>query len=290
MDRARDGAAWPNAESSRLVESRPHRWHVQVAGEEGPVLLLLHGTGAATHSWRDLLPRLARTHRVVAPDLPGHGFTRLGSRRRSSLSAMVEDVWTLCDTLDLSPSAVIGHSAGAAIGVGMALARPGIDHVIGLNAALGEFDGPAAFLFPTMARLLAATPLVPATLAGIITATGGAERLLDATGSRIDADGKRFYRQLIARPSHVEGAIEMMAQWSTRCVRERLPDLAVRAIFLYGENDRTVPPGISRDCAALAARGRAISLGPLGHLAHEEAPEAVAETIRGLLAEPVTGR
>ncbi len=289
MDRAREAEGWPNAEASRFVESRPHRWHVQVAGA-GPALLLLHGTGAATHSWRDLLPLLARTHTVVAPDLPGHGFTRLGTRRRSSLSAMVEDVWTLCDTLDLKPSAVIGHSAGAAIGLGMAQARPGIDNVIGLNAALGEFDGPAAFLFPTMARMLAATPFVPATISGLITATGGADRLLDATGSRIDAAGKRFYRRLIARPSHVEGAIEMMAQWSTRSVRDRLPDLEARASFLYGEGDRTVPPKISRDCAALARHGRAISLGPLGHLAHEEAPQAVAETVLGLLAAPVTGR
>ena len=48
------------------------RWHVQVAGD-GPVLLLLHGTGAATHSWRDLLPLLAERFTVVAPDLPGHG-------------------------------------------------------------------------------------------------------------------------------------------------------------------------------------------------------------------------
>lgn len=276
-------AGWPNAGASRHVDCPPHRWHVQVAGA-GPVLLLLHGTGAATHSWRDLLPILAQRHTVVAPDLPGHGFTRLGTRRRSSLPAMAEDVGRLCDALSLAPEAVVGHSAGAAIGLGLAMARPGIGHAIGLNAALGEFDGPAAFLFPAMARVLAATPFLPATIAGLISATGGAERLLDATGSRIDAEGRRLYGQLIARPAHVEGAIAMMAQWSTRGVRERLPDLAAQASFLYGEADRTVPPRISRDCAGLARNGQAISLGPLGHLAHEEAPESVSGAILDLLA------
>ena len=49
-------------------------FHCEVAGE-GPVALLLHGTGASTHSFRDLLPWLARRCTVVAPDLPGHGFT-----------------------------------------------------------------------------------------------------------------------------------------------------------------------------------------------------------------------
>ena len=70
----RDGRDWPNREASRFVEAGGLRWHVQQMGR-GPVLLLLHGTGASTHSWRALLPLLAKSFTVVAPDLPGHGFT-----------------------------------------------------------------------------------------------------------------------------------------------------------------------------------------------------------------------
>ena len=54
----RDGRDWPNREASRFVHAAGLRWHVQVMGS-GPVVLLLHGTGAATHSWRDLMPKLA---------------------------------------------------------------------------------------------------------------------------------------------------------------------------------------------------------------------------------------
>ena len=53
-----DGHDWPNRDASRFVEAAGLTWHVQIAGQ-GPVLLLLHGTGASTHSWRDLLPGLA---------------------------------------------------------------------------------------------------------------------------------------------------------------------------------------------------------------------------------------
>jgi magnesium chelatase accessory protein len=60
----RDGGDWPNREASRFVTTRRLRWHVQVAGQ-GPVLLLVHGTGAANHSWRDLLPPLAEHFTVV---------------------------------------------------------------------------------------------------------------------------------------------------------------------------------------------------------------------------------
>ncbi|MFN5717015.1 MAG: alpha/beta fold hydrolase, partial [Bradyrhizobium sp.] len=71
---SRDGTDWPNRNASVFVEAAGIRWHVQRMGE-GPSLLLIHGTGAATHSWRDMLPLLARHFSVVAPDLPGHGFT-----------------------------------------------------------------------------------------------------------------------------------------------------------------------------------------------------------------------
>ena len=69
-----DGLGWPNRDKSQFVDAGGLRWHVQTAGN-GPVMLLIHGTAAATHSWGGLLPLLAARYTVVAPDLPGHGFT-----------------------------------------------------------------------------------------------------------------------------------------------------------------------------------------------------------------------
>ncbi|NBQ74895.1 MAG: alpha/beta hydrolase, partial [Acetobacteraceae bacterium] len=54
----KDGRDWPNRTASRFVEAGGLNWHVQLMGQ-GPCLLLLHGTAAATHSWRDLAPLLA---------------------------------------------------------------------------------------------------------------------------------------------------------------------------------------------------------------------------------------
>ncbi len=64
-----DGADWPNRDASRFVRSGRLLWHVQVLGD-GPDLLLLHGTGASTHSVAALARRLAGRFRVIAPDLP----------------------------------------------------------------------------------------------------------------------------------------------------------------------------------------------------------------------------
>ncbi len=77
----RAGADWPNRDASHFLRGGNTHWHYQRMGS-GPPLMLLHGTGASTHSWRDLLPKLARHHDVIAPDLPGHGFTRAASRHK----------------------------------------------------------------------------------------------------------------------------------------------------------------------------------------------------------------
>ena len=114
-DWSTDGRDWPNREASRFVEAGGLRWHVQIAGS-GPALLLVHGTGASTHSFRDLLPLLAQRFTVVAPDLPGHGFTtRPADPAGFSLPGMAAGVAALLRVLDVAPAVAVGHSAGAAI-------------------------------------------------------------------------------------------------------------------------------------------------------------------------------
>ena len=111
----RDGADWPNRDASRFVEVGGLRWHVQLMGA-GPTLLLVHGAGAATHSWRALMPLLARRFRVIAPDLPGHGFSDPLKARELSLPGMARALGALLRAMDVSPRVVVGHSAGAATG------------------------------------------------------------------------------------------------------------------------------------------------------------------------------
>ena len=97
----RDGRDWPNRAFSRFVEAGGLRWHVQVMGQ-GPVALLLHGTGASTHSFRDLAPLLARQFTVVAPDLPGHGFTAVPSSQEGyTLPGVSAGIGALLDVLGL---------------------------------------------------------------------------------------------------------------------------------------------------------------------------------------------
>ena len=281
-----EGRDWPNRAASRFVDTPRLRWHVQVAGD-GPALLLLHGTGAATHSWRDLLPLLAERFTVVAPDLPGHGFTTGRPAGGLSMPAMARALGELLGVLGLEPQAIVGHSAGAAIGIRMALdgiAAPRA--LVGLGAALLPFPGLGAKLFPGLARLLFVNPLAPRLFARIGRVPGETARFLArSTGSRIDAAGVGFYERLFATPAQCEGAITMMADWDLPALERDLPRLRVPLLLVHGLADRAIPPSGARRAAALVPGAAGQLLPDLGHLLHEERPGEVAAIIRRFVEE-----
>ncbi|GJE83682.1 alpha/beta fold hydrolase BchO [Methylorubrum thiocyanatum] len=287
-DWERDGRDWPHRAASRFVEAAGLRWHVQEFGDrQAPSLLLLHGTGAATHSWRGLAPLFAQRFRVVAPDLPGHGFTDPLPPRRLSLPGMAEAVGGLTAALGLTPRLAIGHSAGAAVLARMCLDRRiAPDLLVAINGALTPFPGFASFLFPGIARMLFLNPVTPKLFAWSAD-RAAVRRLIDGTGSRLDPQGLDLYRRLFTRAGHVSGALGMMANWDLPALARDLPRLDTRTLLVVGGDDKAIKP---EDAFALRARlpsARVELLRGLGHLAHEEAPERVAEIV---LAEAATAQ
>ncbi|MFQ6546464.1 alpha/beta fold hydrolase BchO [Aestuariibius sp. 2305UL40-4] len=278
----KDATDWPLTDHSRIVQSPPHRWHVQEAGT-GPLLLLLHGAGGATQSWRNLFPLLAETHRVVAIDLPGQGFTQLGARQRCGLPPMAQDIATLCAHEGWEPAAYIGHSAGAVLALQLTLLNPEA-RVIGINAALGKFDGVAGWLFPAMAKMLALTPFVPDLFAATAGTPGTVRRLIEGTGSQIGDTGIALYKRLITDRDHVDATLAMMSQWELDDLLAALPSHPAHVTLIAGANDRTVPPAISERAAAQLPHATLHILEHLGHLAHEEDAATIAKLIRDALA------
>lgn len=285
MDWTRDLPGWPLSHLSRRVASRPHRWHVQETGA-GPTLVLLHGAGASTHSFRALIPALAQDHHVVALDLPGHGFTALGTRARSGLAPMAADITALCRSEGWQPHAIIGHSAGAALALQIAqdTAAPP-PRVIGLNAALNRFEGVAGWLFPVLAKLLALNPLTSLFFSAGRNPMARARRLIESTGSHLDDEGLALYARLIGDRTHVEGALQMMAQWDVAGLDAALPRIATPCLLITGENDRAVSPEVSARAATRLPQARHLTLPGLGHLAHEESPVAILDLIRDFCAQ-----
>jgi magnesium chelatase accessory protein len=287
LDWHRDGAHWPHHERSQFVQSGGLHWHVQrFTGprDDAPCAVLLHGTGASTHSWRGLAPLLAQHFQVLSMDLPGHAFTGLppggAGAPQLSLPGMARAVHDLLHKLGCSPALLVGHSAGAAVAIRMAidgLIQPRL--LVGLNAALLPLGGLAGQLFAPAAKLMASAPFVPRLFAWHAQTPAALQRLLDSTGSTLDREGTELYRRLVASPDHAAGALGMMANWDLHAFARDLPRLAVPLLLMVGDQDRTVPPAQGAQVLqrlSPAARGRCVTLPGLGHLAHEEQPALVA--------------
>lgn len=275
-----DGRDWPNRAASRFVSAGGLGWHVQVAGQ-GPVLLLLHGTAAGTHSFRDLMPLLAPHFTVVAPDLPGHAFTSAPPASRLSLPGMAEAVGDLLDVLGMQPVLAAGHSAGAAVLLRMALdGRIAPRSIVSLNGALQPLGERNAAFFSKTAKLLVGLPFVPSLFAWRAQNRSVAERLLTDTGSRIDARGVDFYARLFRHSGHLGAALNMMANWDLMPLLRDLPRLAPDLLLVVGANDRAVPPAQAERVRARLPKARILKLNLLGHLAHEEDPAGIAKVLR----------
>lgn len=278
----RDRASWPHADKSRFVEAGGWLWHVQhfacttPARSEGTVLLL-HGTGASTHSWRTLAPLLAERFDVLAPDLPGHAFTRPAGGKEVTLPAVAEAVAALVRALHVAPTQLVGHSAGAAIALQMCLAGLAgtAARVVSINGALLPLQGPLQQWFSPIAKWLVVNPLVPHLFAWQAANPAVLRRLLASTGSVLDAEGAALYGRLVTDADHAAGALRLMASWHLGPLAEALPRLAVPLVLLAGENDRTVPPEQSLEVLARVPGARRVLLPGLGHLAHEEDARAV---------------
>jgi magnesium chelatase accessory protein len=261
--------------SAETLEVDGLHWRVRRVGD-GPTVLLLHGTGATGASWRELTSYLSADFHVIAPDLPGHGGTELPAAARMSLPGVADSVAGLIRHLGATPTIVAGHSAGAAIGARLTLdghLRPRL--LVGINPALAAMDrGPPRVLAPLVNRI-ATSAFTTRFLARLASQPGRVERVLQASGTRLDARSVEAYRGVASDPRHVAGAMTMMARWDLRPLLADLPRLDVPLLLLLGEADRWIDRGaVERACRDV--RDLRLEVVPgTGHISHEERPDHV---------------
>lgn len=304
----RDGADWPLREHSRFVTRDHLRWHVQhllphpearQAVRPSPAaglskahatqarprhhrIWLLHGTGASTHTWRDVAPILSQHHEVISVDLPGHAFTRGAADEDLTLPGMARALIDLQAVFPVGDSAGasslqadtwIGHSAGAAVALQVMLMQPAITRdVLSLNGALLPWGGRAGSLFMPLARALATNTWTTRFFLWNARRPGTVDALLRDTGSVIDARGHQLYERLAHNEAHLRAVLRMMANWELEPFARQLPQLSGRVTLISSAQDGTVPPSVSARAAALIPGSQLMALPRWGHLGHEEAP------------------
>ncbi len=283
MDWLKEKDYWPNSKESRFSLVQPHHWHIQDSSKNNkslPTILLIHGAGASTHSWRYLYSELKKSFRVIAIDLPGHGFTTLGSRARSSLEKITFDIEALLRDQEIIPDIIVGHSAGAAVSLRLGLNKnPTVKGIVSINGALDNFPGLAGILYPFFAKVLSISPLTVPIFTRMNSSKQNVRRLLERTGSKIDEEGVGYYQQLISDSAHVSGTLSMMAQWDLNQLSNEWKYLKIPTCFLVGGKDQIVPKSVSYQVAKELQNSTVTETSSLGHLMHEEEPVLLAKQI-----------
>ena len=278
------GGAWPNHELGGFVDAAGLRWHIQRSGS-GPNILLLHGFAASTHSWREIIPILARHYSVLAVDLPGHGRTSELPSAQCSVSGLGNMLTVLLDTLDFNPKFVVGHSAGAVILCNMALSHQiNPDVIISVNGAFVPLFGIGSSFISRLGKHFSSRPFLHRILARRAVDHRNVARLLRSTGSHLNRSSVDRYAELLQDPAHVMGALSLMSHWDLEPFIAQLSLLSQPLALIVGSNDKAVP---LKDVFEIMQHVKTATLYPLpglGHLAHEEQPNLVAERILQLIA------
>jgi pimeloyl-ACP methyl ester carboxylesterase len=117
---------FPPVSIKRIEADGVEVFYREAGAPDAPVVLLLHGFPSSSHQYRHLIPRLADRYRVIAPDLPGFGFTEVPAARsyRYSFEALTQTIAAFVDRLQLQRYALYVFDYGAPVGLRLALKHP----------------------------------------------------------------------------------------------------------------------------------------------------------------------
>ncbi|MEU1285093.1 alpha/beta fold hydrolase [Kitasatospora sp. NPDC005856] len=270
----------------------------------GPVVLCLHGEPTWGYLFRDLVRRLAPTHRVVVPDHMGFGKSATPAERTYRLQDHVDNLEALVLDLGLRELTLVLHDFGGPVGMGLAARRPE------LIARVVSVNGPTPFGQPGLGAALAANAAESPWFGWIARAhaDGSLGAVLGELGYTILSTLKLngFQNNALitdtwlaaygaAFPSRAEaaGAIGWAEGFATGAHAFETPGAEARAVLaalpalaLWGTADRTLAAHHFLPLFAEAfPHGRIVELPGVGHYSPEDAPDAVADLVERFLAE-----
>lgn len=255
---------------------------------QGPPLLLLHGTGTAGFSWDPLVARLASDFTCIVPDLPGHGSSSLPvSLDDCGLDGMASALVEVLHRLRLAPVAVVGHSAGAALGARLAQLAPDlVPRLCGVAPALWLSQNPRRQPgWPLVARL-SRSRFLARLLSRAVSSPRAVARIAATTGSDLPPDQLARYTGLARNSRHLHAMLAMMAAWDLGPIQQAARTLTLPVLLVGGDRDPWFPPANVAFQASLFPHAVAETVREAGHFVHETHPDLVAARLRSFIAAP----
>src|SRR4051794_23816848 len=275
------------------IDWREHQRWISVDGRavnvidvgDGPPLLFVHGHSGCWQNWLENIPHFARSHRVIAPDLPGFGASPLPGWRLSirSYGQLLID---FCDALETGAVAIAGNSMGGFISAEVSIAsRPLVSKLVLVSAAgvshARMYVAPAA----TMARMgVAMAPL----------AFRYHERALRRPGLRRRVLGNLFYKpgelrqeltwEFVNTGINSPGLVDAVRGLANYDIIDRLEDVDDPALVVWGRNDLVVPAADALAFHEALPNSELVIFDRCGHLPMAERPVRFNRLLERFLA------
>jgi len=275
---------WPNHSFSREIKTEDLSWHVQVGGNSPKHILMLHGTGSSAHTWGAIFTELSKNYTVIAPDLPGHGFTEFITKKSFSLDELATQLTKLKDALGIEYfDYVIGHSAGATLGLSYALINKQPKKIIGLNPSLISLPSFYHYFIAPLLNPIVTSSFFISILSDLLPHTKIIDGLLDSTKTKLSGEKRALYKTLFNSTDHLNGSMNFMAGTDIANLLEKCKTIESKLIFILTEDDGWIPiinlRGVIRK---YFDRAKVIELKG-GHLFHEGDEVAALKLIQSVL-------
>jgi pimeloyl-ACP methyl ester carboxylesterase len=230
----------PEPARSRIVLRRADVGDVSVfyreAGDpQRPTILLLHGFPTSSHQFRDLIPRLADRYHVVAPDLPGFGFTTAPEGFDYSFARLARTMEAFTDAIGLERYAIYVFDYGAPVGLRLALARPdAITAIVSQNGNAYE-EGLSDGWAPTRAYWADPSPANREAMRGMLTLETTRWQYTHGAPDETQVAPEAYWLDyaLMSRPGHDEIQLGLIADYAGN-------------VALYPRHSRLLPRSASR--------------------------------------------
>lgn len=273
---------WGSVEKpGRLIDVDGYKVHYVDQGT-GPVMVLVHGFGGQTYSYRHLIPIFARDHRVIAVDLKGYGYSERDAHTDLSHAGQVAMLRSLLVRLGVERATFVGHSMGGGVVQRFAAAHPEMVDALVLAASVSTDDrvGQRAMLPAFVGK-----PVVPLI-----------ERLISSRllkGSYYDpAQLTAEVRDEYMRPVRIRGSVDSFIA-IMRATGNQTPvepgRITQPVLILSGAHDRLVPLSVGQRIREQIPQARIVVVDRAGHMLLEERPQECARAILDFLRESNVG-
>ena len=276
---------WPAHLHQVEIDGVPVNYVDIGAGEREPIVFV-HGLGGQWQNWLENLPRAAQERRVIALDLPGFGLSPM-PRDKITISGYGRVVDALCERLGLGRVDVVGNSMGGYVSAELAIQFPQrVDQLVLVSAAGITSANLAHAPILTLGRIATA----------IVTHTAAQDRALAARAktrhasllfvarhpSRLRAD---FAYEAFFKGTGKPGFMDALVANLEYDFRDRLPEIRVPTLIVWGENDSIIPVKDAHEFERLIPDSRKVVLQQTGHISMAERPAAFNDLMMDFLAE-----